>query len=333
VSFCLRPVINDPRTLEGNYKTIKFESPQGPLWAYHLCSADMNVQQLRYLIAVSDFGSVSAAARSLGVTQPVVSRSVHAFESEHGVTMFALSGTRLVMTEAAEPIVDAARNALAAFDVVGETVQAVRDKRELVIATTPTNGLLLTKALSELRRCEPALVIRVCRANDAEDVLRIVLEGTAEIGFSELTPLVRNRQLTGVPVAELEVVFVSPMGTDLPSEVTWNDVVMQPLIVPPPDSGRRELINDMAMKASGTTPQSTVVFEDRGSWMAAAQAGMGSFLSYRCVVADHEDIELRPFTPRQTVAVGFVHQNLELSTAARRFIDLARHNTWEPAER
>ena len=63
---------------------------------------------------------------------------------------------------------------------------------------------------------------------------------------------------------------------------------MQPLIVPPPDSGRRELINEMAMKATGTTPQSTVVFEDRGSWIAAAQAGMGSFLSYRCVVADHE---------------------------------------------
>jgi LysR family nitrogen assimilation transcriptional regulator len=290
----------------------------------------MNVQQLRYLIAVCDFGSVSAAARSLGVTQPVVSRSVHAFETEHGVTMFALSGTRLVVTEASEPIVDAARDALAAFDAVGQTAQAVRDRRELVIATTPTNGLLLTRALSELRRCEPGLVIRVCRANDAEDVLRIVHDGTAEIGFSELTPPVSNRQLTGIPIAELEVVFVSPVGTDLPSEVTWNDVVMQPLIVPPPDSGRRELINEMAMKASGTTPQSTVVFEDRGSWLAAAQAGMGSFLSYRCVVVDHENIELRPFTPPQAVPVGFVHQDLELSAAAKRFIDLARHNTWEP---
>jgi DNA-binding transcriptional LysR family regulator len=293
----------------------------------------MSVQQLRYLIAVSDFGSVSAAARSLGVTQPVISRSVHAFETEHGVTMFGLSGTRLVVTEAGRPIVDAARDALAAFDAVGQTAQAVRDRREFVVATTPTNGLLLTKALSELRRCEPGLVIRVCRADDAEDVLRIVHDGTAEIGFSELTALVSDRQLTGLPVAELEVVFVSPMGTDLPTEVTWNHVVMQPLIVPPPDSGRRELINEMAMKATGTTPQSTVVFEDRGSWIAAAQAGMGSFLSYRCVVADHEHIEIRPFTPPQSVTVGFVHQSLELSMAAKRFIDLARHNTWEPAER
>jgi DNA-binding transcriptional LysR family regulator len=109
----------------------------------------MNVQQLRYLVAVSDFGSVSAAARSLGVTQPVISRSVHAFEAEHGVTVFGLSGRRLVITEAAQAVVSAARDALAAIDAVGQTAQTVRDQQELVIATTPTNGLLLTKALSE----------------------------------------------------------------------------------------------------------------------------------------------------------------------------------------
>ena len=287
----------------------------------------MNVQQLRYLVAVSESGSVSAAARSLGVTQPVISRSVHAFETEHGVTVFGLSGTRLVITEEAQAIVHAARVALAAIDDVARTARAVRDGRDLVIATTPTNGLLLTRALSELRRCEPGLVIRVCRANDADDVVRDVNDGAAELGFSELTPLARDSELTEIPIAELEVVFVSPIGTDLPAEVSWNDVVRQPLIVPPPDSGRRALINEMAMMATGTTPQATVVFEDRGSWVAAAQAGMGSFLSYRCVVTDHERIEIRPFTPPQTVTVGFVHRYLEPSTAAARFIDLARDIT------
>jgi DNA-binding transcriptional LysR family regulator len=291
----------------------------------------MNVQQLRYLVAVSDFGSLSAAARSLGVTQPVVSRAVHAFETEHGVKVFRLSGTRLVVAEQAQAIVTAARDALAALDTVGQTAQAVREQRELVIATTPTNGLLLTTALSKLRQCDPSLVIRVCRADDVDDVLRIVDNGVAEIGFSEMTPLLRDSQLAALPVAELEVVFVSPVGTDLPAAVTWNDVVMQPLIVPPPDSGRRALINDMAKAASGTTPQATVVFEDRGSWMAAAQGGMGSFLSYRRVVADHERLEIRPFTPPQAVTVGFFHRDLALSSAAVQFIDLARVSVWQPA--
>ena len=143
--------------------------------------------------------------------------------------MFALSGTRLVITEAAQGIVAAARHALAAIDAVGQTAQAVRDKRELVIATTPTNGLLLTETLSEISRCERSLVIRVSRADDADDVLRIVRDGVAEIGFSDLNPLACDRQLTALPIAELEVVLVSPMGTDLPAAVSWNDVVMQPV--------------------------------------------------------------------------------------------------------
>jgi hypothetical protein len=125
-------------------------------------------------------------------------------------------------------------------------------------------------------------------------------------------------------VAELEVVLVSPLGTDLPAAVTWHDVVRQPLIVPPPDSGRRALINAMATQSAGTTPHETVVFEDRGSWLAATQAGMGSFLSYRCLVANQERIEVRPFTPMQTVPVGFVCRDHALSADTARFVQLAR---------
>ncbi len=284
----------------------------------------MNIQQLRYLVAVSDAGSVSAAARSLGVTQPVVSRSIHAFEAEQGVAVFERAGTRLVVKEEAQIIVGAARASLAAFDAVAGAAEAVRANRELVIATTPTNGQLLTEALGELRRCEPGLVIRVCRADDADHVIHIVGDGTADIGFSELTPSVGASRLTDIRVAELEVVLVSPLGTDLPAAVTWHDVVLQPLIVPPPDSGRRTLINAMATQSAGTTPHETVVFEDRGSWLAAAQAGMGSFLSYRCLVANQERIEVRPFTPVQTVPVGFVCRDRALSADTARFVQLTR---------
>ncbi len=290
----------------------------------------MNVQQLRYLVAVSDCGSVSAAARSLCVTQPVISRSIRAFELEHGVAVFCLSGTRLVPTETAGVILDAARDAVAAFDAVAQTARTAAGQAELVIATTPTNGLLLTTALSKLGRCEPNLEIKVCRAGDADDVLRKVHGGEAEIGFSELTSSAGELQLTSWPIAEVDVVLVSPVGSDLPAAVSWHDVVRQPLIMPPVGSGRRELINDMATAAAGTTPQVSLVVEDRGSWIAAARAGMGSFLSYRSVVADHKDIEIRPFAPPQSVTVGFVQRDGSLSRVAALLIDLARDAYADP---
>src|SRR6185437_1424804 len=104
----------------------------------------MNLQQLRYLVAVVDCGSVSAAARRLSLTQPVVSRALHAFEVEHGVEVFNRRGRRLVPTDVGTTIVDAARRALVAIDAVEQTAREAAGRSELVIATTSTNGLLLT---------------------------------------------------------------------------------------------------------------------------------------------------------------------------------------------
>ncbi len=284
----------------------------------------MNVQQLRYLVAVSDSGSVSAAARSLHVTQPVISRSIRAFEVEHGITLFCLAGRRLIPTDVGTAVVDSAREALAAIDAVGETARAAGDQVELSIAATPTNGLLLASVLSDLGRCEPELEIRVCRAGDSDDVLRRVQSGSAEIGFGELTASVDDRHLTSTPVAEVEVVLVSPLGSDLPAAVSWDEVLKQPLILPPAGSGRRQHFDDMAARSATAPPRASLVIEERGSWIAAAQAGMGSFLSYRSVVTGLERVEIRPFASPHFATVGFMHRVGRVSPAATRLMDLAQ---------
>ncbi len=284
----------------------------------------MNVQQLRYLVAVSDSGSVSAAARSLHVTQPVISRSIRAFEIEHGITLFCLSGRRLVPTDAGTAVVDSARGALAAIDDVGQTARSAGDHVQLSIAATPTNGLLLASVLSDLGRCEPSLEIRVIRAGDSDDVLRRVQSGSVEIGFGELTSSVDDRHLTSRTVAEVEVVLVSPLDTHLPAAVSWDDVLRQPLILPPAGSGRRQHFDDMAARSATAPPRASLVIEERGSWIAAAQAGMGSFLSYRSVVTGLERVEIRSFTSPHFATVGFIHRVGPVSPAATRLMDLAR---------
>lgn len=276
------------------------------------------------MVAVSDGGSVSAAARSLCVTQPVISRSLRAFEIEHGVTVFALSGRRLIPTGAGAVIVDAARDALAAIEVVAQLAHAAGGQPELSIATTPTNGLLLTNALSAIGRNDPTLEIRVSRASDAVDVVRRVEEGEAELGFSEVNAAAAEHRLVERIMGDEEVVLVSPIGTELPATVTWSDVALQPLIMPSTASDRRALILGMATRADGTTPHASLVTEDRTAWVAAAEAGMGSFLSYRRAIERHQRVELRPFEPPQTVPVGFVHRRERISEVASRLIDLVQ---------
>jgi DNA-binding transcriptional LysR family regulator len=177
--------------------------------------------------------------------------------------------------------------------------------------------------LSELGRTEPGLEINVQRARDADEVLRMVKDRRAEIGFRDLMPGGDDIELISIPLAEMDIVLVSPRDSGLPVTVSWDDVVQQPLILPPAGSGRRQLIDDQIARSAGTTPQVALITEDRGSWVAAAQAGMGSFLSYGCLVAGLEGVEVRPFDPPQKVIVGFVHRAGAVSRPAARFMELA----------
>jgi DNA-binding transcriptional LysR family regulator len=284
----------------------------------------MNMQQLRYLVAVTDTGSVSAAARSLHVTQPVITRAIRSFETEHAISVFHLCGRRLVPTETGKAVVESARQALSAIEDVAQTARTATDRPELLIATTPTNGLLLLKALNDIGRNEPEIEVRHSRADDAEDLLHMVRIAAVEIGFGDLGYLNGDSSLVEEPVTDVEVVLVSPVGSDLPVAVTWEDVASHPLILPPPSSGRRQHLDDEITKAVGAPPRTPLIIEDRSSWIAAAQSGMGSFLSFRPVAIRLEGIEIRPFKPATWASVGFIHRPGPISHAAKKLIDLSR---------
>jgi DNA-binding transcriptional LysR family regulator len=284
----------------------------------------MNVQQLRYLVAVVDNGSVSAAARSLHVSQPVISRSLRAFELEHRTKLFERSGRRLIPTQAGTAVAASARLALAAIESVSDTARVERAQSELAIATTPTNGALLAPALAELSRCQPKLAVRVSRASDTDELHHIVETGSAELCFGDVLHLAEESTLTTEPVTEVEVVFVSPVGSHLPAAVSWDDVARERLVLPPLGSGRRHDIDGVVSSSANATPQASLVTEERTSWIAAAQAGIGSFLCYRPVADRMIGIEIRPFEPRLRVPVGFLRRSGPISSAAAQLLDLAR---------
>jgi DNA-binding transcriptional LysR family regulator len=64
---------------------------------------------VRSFLATVETGSLSAAARGLGLTQPTIGRHIQELEQDLGVTLFARSQRGLEPTEAALDLVDAAR--------------------------------------------------------------------------------------------------------------------------------------------------------------------------------------------------------------------------------
>lgn len=70
----------------------------------------LKLSQLRDVIAVADQGSLRGAARALQLTQPALTRSIHAIERELGVALFERGRSGVQLTAAGEAFLRRARS-------------------------------------------------------------------------------------------------------------------------------------------------------------------------------------------------------------------------------
>ena len=60
----------------------------------------MLVNQLKAFFAVARLGSITGAARQLGLSQPTVTTQIRTLEEQYGVELFHRGGGRLTLSEA-----------------------------------------------------------------------------------------------------------------------------------------------------------------------------------------------------------------------------------------
>jgi DNA-binding transcriptional LysR family regulator len=296
---------------------------QPPYQAWFLYRTDMNLQQLRYLVAATDSGSVSAAARQLGVSQPVMSRALHGLEREYDLTLFQQTGRCLTLTDAGQSVVQEARRALQACDEVERTARRIALGTELDVVTTPTNSALLSPIVTSFVHRRPRTAIHLERAGSIDEVLRVVRAGDAELGFGDLSEQLDDASLMAHGIWSAEVVLVSPVGTQLPPAVRLDELGTSRLVLPSKGTKRRRAIERVIASASGSVPLAALATDERSAWVTSAQQGIGSFLSYRAVASEFDGVEIRQLDPAKHVDVGFFYRPEFLAEDARQMLELA----------
>jgi DNA-binding transcriptional LysR family regulator len=125
-------------------------------------NAQMDWEDLRHLAAVGRIGSLSGAARALGVDHATVGRRVAALEARTGLRLLERRGRGTALTEAGE------RVAALAFDMedrvlaVERLAQAERQPpvAEVVVSVPPSLAMfLLAESLADLRRVQPSITV------------------------------------------------------------------------------------------------------------------------------------------------------------------------------
>ena len=93
----------------------------------------------RTLLAVLDEGSLSGAARALGLTQPTVGRHIEALEGEIGAPLFTRSAGGLAPTEAALALRPHAEAMAAAAEALVRTASGEAESERGVVRLTASN--------------------------------------------------------------------------------------------------------------------------------------------------------------------------------------------------
>lgn len=120
-------------------------------------------------------GSLSAAARALGLTQPTLGRHIEALESSLGIKLFARSQRGLVPTQAALDLAPHAEAMEAAAQSFVRTASGEASEPRGAVRLTASNIVgaeVLPPILTEFRRRNPLIAIELALSNRNQDLSR-----------------------------------------------------------------------------------------------------------------------------------------------------------------
>lgn len=207
----------------------------------------MTLVQLRHLIALAETGSFSRAAETTHLTQPALSRSIQALESELGVALVDRIGRRAELTPMGRETFEHARHLVSDAQALHERTQSVA--RGLLGALRVGMGsgpavLLMTPLLLEVTNQRPQWRVEVARG--ATDLLVQRLRArTLDALVVDLRSLEPAPDLQVEQVQELRGAFMVRRGHPLAKKqvVRFVDLQRYPLAsIPLSDEVSRMLV-------------------------------------------------------------------------------------------
>ncbi len=177
----------------------------------------IDLDRLRILHAVATSGSLSAAARALGSSQPAVSHHVRALEREVGTPLVARAGRGVRLTAAGEALAGHAAAILDRLAVAEEEVAALaglRAGRVRVAAFPSAAAALVPPALAALAAAHPGLAVTLVEAEPPASSA-LVRDGEVDLALGFTYDDAGDPSVTAVPLARDDLATVLPPGHGL----------------------------------------------------------------------------------------------------------------------
>ncbi len=284
----------------------------------------MEIRVLKYFLAVAREQNISAAAESLFLSQPTLSRQLKELEEELGKQLFIRGSRKITLTEEGLLL---RKRAEEIVELLDKTEKELSDSDEQVsgeiyIGAGETDGLrLIAKAAKDLQEQYPQITYRII-SGDAVDIAERLDKGLIDFAlFLEPVDISKYNYLK-FPVKDVWGVL---MRRDCPlaqrESISPRDLQDMPLIVSRQAVDGSELTQWLKNGCEQLNIVSTYNLVYNASLMVDEGLGVALCLDKIINVSGDSSLCFRPLKPRLEVGMSLVWKKYQVfSKAAEKFI-------------
>jgi LysR family transcriptional regulator, cyn operon transcriptional activator len=257
----------------------------------------VNLRHLQTFVGVADAGGLRRAASRINLSQPAISRQLHALEAELGVRLFDLIGRRVQLTSAGEDLLQRCRRLLVDAETIGERARALKSGQTGVLRVGAMPQLiesLMVPFLKQYRRRHPGVEVRL--TEDAGLRLPMRLE-RGDVHLATIPEA--DERFDSRPLFPIYLLAVMAPGHPLKRRAVVDivDVAGEPLLVLTRAFASREWFHS-ACQAARLRPN--IVFESAApqTLVSLAAAGDGIAVVPQAVLLSHARVQAVPLVYR-----------------------------------
>ncbi len=170
----------------------------------------MTLQQLNYIITVSETGSLNKAAEILYVTQPSLTRAIQELEKELGTVLFYRSGRGVTLTEAGKDFITYARRIYYQYEIMLHKYGKSAAERKQFGVSAQHDFIVVQTFIQMIQEMDANVCRFSIRETNFREVISDVSSAKSQIGIIYINPdgkkilsnLLKQNDLEYVKLAE-----------------------------------------------------------------------------------------------------------------------------------